>query len=229
MKPDSANKRLHANRGIYLRIGYIIAIALVILAFSYKAPDKTIIQTIEYEEPGIFIEPIITKVKEPKAPDPITDEPMTEPIIDPIIIEVDTKVIKEVDSTFKLPDIDKDVIPKDNYTHPVVDRKIYQHAEVMPEPVMGYAAYYQYLLKNLKYPSEEAHLQLEGKVSISFVVNKDGTTEKYKISDGDRKGFEVAAMKVVKNTLAWKPGMQGGKPVRVKIAVPITFKHPGNH
>lgn len=84
----------------------------------------------------------------------------------------------------------------------------------------GFAAY---LRNNLIYPQRARAHKTEGKVHISFVVNRDGTITDVKVEQGIGDGCDEAAVKVIKNSPPWLPGLQNGKPVRVKYNIPITF------
>lgn len=80
-----------------------------------------------------------------------------------------------------------------------------------------------YLKNNLVYPRQARINGTEGKVYISFVVQGDGTITDVKVERGIGDGCDEAAVKVIKNSPLWLPGVQNGKPVRVKYNIPITF------
>lgn len=80
-----------------------------------------------------------------------------------------------------------------------------------------------YLKNNLVYPRQARINGTEGKVYISFVVQGDGTIADVKVERGIGDGCDEAAVKVIKNSPLWLPGVQNGKPVRVKYNIPITF------
>ncbi|RZL58621.1 MAG: TonB family protein, partial [Pedobacter sp.] len=83
--------------------------------------------------------------------------------------------------------------------------------------------FYEYLGKNIKYPTMAADNEIQGNVFVSFVVEKDGSLTDIKI---DRKlgyGTDEEALRVLKLSKRWNPGMQNGKAVRVKYNIPIKF------
>ncbi len=92
--------------------------------------------------------------------------------------------------------------------------------EIMPEPVGGSAAWAKFLQKNLRYPDTE----VQGRVIISFIIEKDGKLTDLKVLKGVITELDREAMRVLKLAPAWKPGMQNGKPVRVKYTIPIVFQ-----
>lgn len=84
----------------------------------------------------------------------------------------------------------------------------------------------EYLNKNLQYPAEAKEKEVEGRVMVSFVVNKDGSISNIEIVRGKELGHGLPeeATRLVKNMPKWKPGKQNGQQVRVYYTMPITFK-----
>lgn len=87
----------------------------------------------------------------------------------------------------------------------------------------GMAGFAAYLRDNLVYPRQARINKTEGKVYISFVIQGDGTITDVKVERGIGDGCDEAAVKVIKNSPQWLPGVQNGKPVRVKYNIPISF------
>lgn len=92
--------------------------------------------------------------------------------------------------------------------------------DAMPEPVGGNAAWAKFLQKNLRYPDTE----MQGRVIISFIIEKDGHLTDLKVVKGVVTELDREAMRVLKLAPAWKPGLQNGQPVRVKYTIPIIFQ-----
>lgn len=97
-------------------------------------------------------------------------------------------------------------------------------AQVMPEFEGGMAAMYKWLGKKLNYPEEAQRIGKEGKVVLSFVIEKNGEISDLKIIKSVGFGCDEEAIRVVKKMPKWKPGMQGGRPVRVRFVLPLSFK-----
>lgn len=107
----------------------------------------------------------------------------------------------------------------------VADNSIYEVAEQMPEfPNGGMAGLMNFISKNLKYPTICQESGVQGRVVVSFVVNKDGSTTDFRIVRSVDKYLDKEAVRVLSNMPKWKPGKQKGVPVRVKYTVPINFK-----
>ena len=102
--------------------------------------------------------------------------------------------------------------------------QVFQVVEVDPEFPGGMEALIKYLSENIKYPEQAKKDKIQGRVYISFVVEKDGSVADAKVLRGIGGGCDEEALRVVNAMPKWKPGMQGGKPVRVQYNLPFTFK-----
>lgn len=109
--------------------------------------------------------------------------------------------------------------------HVVEDNHLYDFVSMENPPVYpgGMDKFYQYLRNSIKYPPMAAENNIQGTVYVSFTVEKDGSLADFKI---DRKlgyGTDEEAIRVLKGSKRWNPGMQNGRPVRVKYNIPISF------
>ena len=96
--------------------------------------------------------------------------------------------------------------------------------ENMPDFPGGQAALMQYLAKNIKYPTIAQENGTQGRVIVQFVVNKDGSIVDAKVVRSVDPYLDKEALRVINTMPKWKPGMQRGKPVRVKFTVPVMFR-----
>jgi TonB family protein len=103
------------------------------------------------------------------------------------------------------------------------DNKIFTSIDTNPEFKGGIAEFYNFLAHNVRYPVHERENNIQGRVFISFVVEKDGMLSNIKIIRGVSKGLDEEAMRVIKLSPRWTPGLLKGKPVRVRYNVPIGF------
>ena len=119
---------------------------------------------------------------------------------------------------------------KVEYTLPisfVLDEKpteVFTVVEVMPSFPGGRDKLMTYLSENIKYPNEAKKNKVEGRVFVSFVVEKDGTIDDVKILRGIGSGCDKESIRVIENMPKWTPGTQRGKAVRVAFNLPIMFK-----
>ena len=101
--------------------------------------------------------------------------------------------------------------------------EVFVVVEEMPEYPGGTDALKVFLANNVKYPPEAAKKGIQGKVYVTFVVNKDGSVSDAKIARGVDPLLDAEALRVVKLLTNWKPGRQRGEEVRVSYTVPINF------
>lgn len=107
----------------------------------------------------------------------------------------------------------------------VEDNTVYENISIEAQPAFpgGMDKFYAYLRKSVKYPPVAAENNIQGKVFLSFVVEKNGELTDIKV---DRKlggGTDEEAIRVLKASPRWTPGIQNGNPVRVKYNIPISF------
>lgn len=104
------------------------------------------------------------------------------------------------------------------------DDAIFFVVEVQPEFPGGMDSMYAFIQKNLIYPEKAKAEGIEGRVFITFTIEKDGSVSNVKILRGIGGGCDEAAKEVVEKMPKWKPGTQRGKPVRVQFNLPIKFE-----
>lgn len=97
-------------------------------------------------------------------------------------------------------------------------------SEIMPEFNGGLKKMYKWLGRNLRYPNSAAAKGVEGKVIVTFIVEKSGEISDVKVLKGIGFGCDEEAERVIKNMPKWKPGIQNGKPVRVRYTIPLSFQ-----
>ena len=101
---------------------------------------------------------------------------------------------------------------------------IYQIVDEMPQYPGGEAAMMKFVANNVKYPQEAKDKEIQGRVFVSFVIEKDGSVNEVKVQRSIGGGCDEEAVRVIKGMPKWKPGKQEGKPVRVSYMMPINFK-----
>ena len=102
--------------------------------------------------------------------------------------------------------------------------KVYEVCEQMPIFPGGDAAMMKYLSENVKYPALAIKAQEQGRVVVSFTVEKDGAISDVKVARSVTPSLDAEAVRVVKAMPKWTPGKQGGQLVRVRYNVPVSFK-----
>jgi protein TonB len=100
--------------------------------------------------------------------------------------------------------------------------------EEMPEFPGGIPALLKYVGDNLVYPAEAQELNMQGKVTLRFVVNRDGSVDRIEVMKGVDPLLDNEAVRVVKTLPKFKPGKQQGVPVPVWFSLPVVFQIKNN-
>ena len=102
--------------------------------------------------------------------------------------------------------------------------KVYDVVEEMPAfPGPPYALY-EFLTRSIQYPKEARDKNIQGRVIVTFVVEKDGSISDARVVKSVDPLLDTEALRVVNSMHSWTPGKQNGEPVRVKYTVPVSFK-----
>ena len=104
------------------------------------------------------------------------------------------------------------------------ETKVFDVVEQMPQFPGGQQALFEYLSKNIKYPVIAEENGVQGRVIVTFVVERDGSITDVKVVKSVDPSLDKKAQRVVKAMPHWIPGKQNGSAVRVKYTVPVTFR-----
>ena len=216
---------LEGKKSTGLLIGYVLALAVMFIAFEWSERDKVInidsgLSEVVFEEEMISI----TEQEEQKAPPPPPEAPKAEEIIE--IAENDADVeettIQASDETDKA--VEVKYVPVEVEEEEVEEQQIFQVVEEMPEFPGGMGECMKWLGKNMKYPTISQENGVQGRVIVQFVVNRDGSIVDATVARGVDPYLDKEALRVVGLMPKWKPGKQRGKAVRVKYTLPVMFR-----
>lgn len=105
------------------------------------------------------------------------------------------------------------------------DEDVFEVVENMPEfPDGGMPGLMKYLSTNIRYPEAAHKAGTQGRVTVQFVVGKDGSIGNVSILRGVDPALDAEAIRVISGMPKWKPGTQKGEPVNVKYTVPVMFR-----
>ena len=107
---------------------------------------------------------------------------------------------------------------------PEVSTKVFDVVEEMPSFPGGQGALMSYLASNIKDPVVAQENGVQGRVIVSFVVERDGSISDVRVARSVDPSLDREAQRVVKSMPRWKPGKQNGSAVRVKYTVPVVFR-----
>lgn len=107
------------------------------------------------------------------------------------------------------------------------DPNVFEVVEKMPEfPNGGMPGLMKYLSDNIRYPEAAKVAGIQGRVTVVFVVDKDGSITNVKTLRGVDAELDKEAIRVISSMPKWIPGMQKGKAVKVRYTVPVMFRLP---
>ncbi len=102
---------------------------------------------------------------------------------------------------------------------------VYFRVDEQPTFPGGAAEFIKFLSKNIKYTRQMKLTQVQGKVIMQFIVEKDGSLSNFKVTKGPGGGTTEEALRVMQKSPKWKPGIKDGKPVRVQYGATIEFSY----
>jgi TonB family protein len=108
------------------------------------------------------------------------------------------------------------------------ENPVFTNVEVLPTFPGGLEAFGKFLAENLKYPAKAKENNIQGRVFLNFVVEKDGSLSDIKVVRGIGYGCDEEAVRVLAISPKWIPGKQNGKLVRVSYTIPIFFQMTGS-
>ena len=104
------------------------------------------------------------------------------------------------------------------------DKNVYDVVESMPIFPGGQGGLVSWLSQNIKYPAVAVENGIQGRVTVSFVVEKNGSISNVNVVKSVDPSLDNEAVRVVRSMPRWTPGKQNGQPVRVKYTIPVNFK-----
>jgi protein TonB len=207
-------------RIIYFEIGIIVALLLVLYSFNYRTYEY------HYDIPKTRpVDDIVEEIIEPTQHDKPKSEP-PQPRINITIVD-DNNITEDVIEIDVLADIETPVIWEPNFEPEeeiveVMPAPLYM-AEEQPEFPGGTKAMYEFMYKNVKYPEMAKKLGITGIVYVGFVVEEDGSFSNVAIERSVGGGCDEEALRIINLMPRWSPGLQNGRPVRVRMALPVKF------
>ena len=84
-------------------------------------------------------------------------------------------------------------------------------------------AFYNYLIENIEYPGECVEQNIEGRVFISCIVQKDGSITHAEVYKSAHPSLDAEALRVIRYAPKWIPATSAGTPIATKVIIPISF------
>jgi periplasmic protein TonB len=221
--------RIDRFRPFLLNVGLLVSMALALMAFEWETVDGADLD--EQMPRQTTAETVIEVPILYTAPPPPPEMRQA--------VQNNSADIQEVENEINIPDLEINFEDRQNdipdligtvmtVAPPVREEpsdEVWTHVENPAIFPGGMDKFYEYLRKNLVYPKDARRIGIEGKVFISFVVDKDGSLSDITIAKGIASpSCNEEALRVIKASPHWQPAKQRGKPVRYRMTVPISFK-----
>lgn len=220
-KADLENKK-----GVFILIGLVVALGISLLAFEWTTKPSEVeslgtLDAVQVEEEVIPI----TRQEEVKVtpPPPVTVVEVLNIVDNTAQVNDDLSIFDSEATNETLVDVAPIVIETKQEEEKEEDTQVFIIVEEMPEFPGGEAALRAFIAKSINYPVIAQENGIQGKVYVTFVVDKDGGISEAKVARGVDPSLDKEALRVVNMLPKWKPGKQRGKPVRVSYTVPISF------
>lgn len=224
MKTKKSGKaNLENKKGYFFLFGLLISLGLVLLAFEWKHPvtEPMDLGKATFVEPDVLYIPPTTnreKLMPPKVIVPeilklVDNNSETQMDLDAFNTEPEETIIDFNQLVFN---------PKESQNNK--EDEIFVVVEQMPEFPGGDLALRKFLANAIKYPVVAQENGIQGKVYVSFVIDQAGNIASVDLLRGVDISLDNEALRVVQTLPKWKPGKQGGKPVKVRYSVPINFE-----
>lgn len=222
---------LERKRFTWLLMGGVVALALLFVVFEWSVS----------EDDGEELSPLVTSMSFEEDIVPIAMQPFEEflpppPVAAPAPVQLDNLQVVEdtaevaemefvstegLEAQVALPE-SVETVAAESVSDEAVD---YMYVERLPQfPNGGQAALRRYLSTHIKYPDAALSKGIQGCVVCQFIVNRDGSVVDVKIIQGVDAALDKEAIRVLSAMPRWEPGMQQGKPVRVRFTLPVMFR-----
>lgn len=219
-KTPKAN--LQGKRGLFFQIGLVVSLCAMIAFMSIGKSEKQITKIDMQLAPVEMDLTDVTRHPQDAPKDVVPKAPVYADIIN--IVGKDHKINTELGffpENGDIPEIVK--IPRKET--PIIDDEPYVAVEKMPQFEGGdLETFRRWVQGRLKYPSDALDNNISGKVTLRFVVEKDGTVSSIEILQTPDKSLSDESVRVLSQSPRWTPGRQQNVPARVQLTLPVEFR-----
>ena len=214
-KTEEAN--LRKEYPIWIQLGLVTALSILLIGFKWDLQTNSE-KTVNLEEQDVVemeeVQQTEQEVKPPPPPKPpVPMEVPNDEIIEDEDVDFDTSLdLEESLDTSQGP-------PPPDEGEEEEEQEIFVVVENSPELIGGLAA----LQGEVKYPEFAKKAGIEGRVFVQFVVDENGNVQNPKVTRGVHKLLNQEAVRAVRK-MKFTPGKQRGKPVKVQMSLPVTFR-----
>lgn len=199
---------------VFWEIGLVVVLLIFIIAMKVdlQGADSNIDLTQEQEV--VEMKEVVQTEQKKKPPPPPQPQVPVEVPNDEVIDEQDINLDSELNLDEPLPE------PPEQTSEGDKEEDFFVAVEEQPKLIGGIGE----LQKKVEYPPRCRRAGIEGRVTVQFIVNTDGSIVEPNVIRGIGGGCDEAAIEAIKQYAKFTPGRQRGKPVRVQMSLPIRFQ-----
>ncbi len=230
---NAVNQKMVAQSSTSMLIGYVLVLAAIFVAFEWTQREVKIQEDNEIVYDMAVEEDMI----------PITRQEQTVVAPPPAAAPATPEILEVVENEEELPEEEIQTSEETNQSittstgtgaptavvagppAPVVEEVEDDRILDVPEEQAEFPGdVYAWLNKNIKYPAICQEQGIQGRVTVQFVINRDGSIVDVKVLRSPNEDLSAEAARVVKAMPKWKPARQGNKPVRQRYTLPVMFR-----
>ena len=224
----SPKASLENKRFLFTEIGFVIALLAVLFAFDYSSKEKKV-ATLEAETAAVEVEDIIPITQEtPPPPEAAPKIPILSDQIDVVDdnIKIDDNMFQNLEDDANSGVEIMDYIESAPEEETIEEEAIpFQLVEEKPSFNGGDAnEFSKWVNSRLVYPEIAKENGVQGRVTLQFTVNADGSVSNVKVLRGVDSSLDKEAVRVVSSSPKWKPGKQRDRAVKVTYTFPVIFQ-----
>lgn len=221
-KDEKAN--LRSRYPIFIEIGLVVALLVLITAFSIKLPEEETEVQVTQEQEVVEMEEV-QQTEQQQEPPPPPKPPVPVEVPNDEVLEDETL---DLDATLDFDEPSQNQPPPqppdDGGDGEEEEPEVFVTVEQMPTMKPNQQEGMKKLNNCIEYPEMAKRAGVEGRVTVQFVVNEQGNVEQPNvIGEGLGAGLDKEAIRCVKQ-LSFTPGEQRGNPVKVRFALPVNFQ-----
>lgn len=251
LRATSVKRHTKALLSVVIILALILTAIILVMTGVFKSADEDINAKNEQEEVVMAPEDIPEEEEQMEIPEQKPEEVQAEDEVAATQAVTEVKIVETVDKDREVKDQEQvlentaqlgaddhkgvEDVNRDRVVKEVVEEKPVEKpkeegplsvamVEQKPSFPGGESAMYKWLQDNIIYPAAASEEGVQGKVTVQFIVEKDGSITHVQVVRGKHPALDAEAARVIRKMPRWTPGRNNGQPVRVTYHLPVQFK-----
>ena len=251
LRATSVKRHTKALLSVVIVLALILTAIILVITGVFKSADEDINAKNEQEEVIMAPEDIPEEEEQMEIPEQKPEEVQAEEEVAATQAVTEVKIVETVDKDREIKDQEQvlentaqlgaddhkgvEDVNRDRVVKEVVEEKPVEKpkeegplsvamVEQKPSFPGGESAMYKWLQDNIIYPAAASEEGVQGKVTVQFIVEKDGSITHVQVVRGKHPALDAEAARVIRKMPRWTPGRNNGQPVRVTYHLPVQFK-----